>query len=208
MQNLSKCFLVLLLLSLVGCGVPSTPESTFQAFKEAARNRDTNSMVAVLSPDSVDFMVKNQMSYCFEGYVREVHPDELPEHKKRESPDTARTVEVFVAAKKHGVDLNILKLITEDGDGTPLSEIFADAADSITDKYGFLARSMEIGHEFETTSGRESSMYSAWDDATISDIKENGDAATGTVKMKGREREYHFRKIDNQWRIHDPDSER
>ena len=83
MQNLSKCFLVLLLLSLVGCGVPSTPESTFQAFKEAARNRDTNSMVAVLSPDSVDFMVKNQMSYCFEGYVREVHPDELPEHKKR-----------------------------------------------------------------------------------------------------------------------------
>ena len=209
MQNLSKCFFALLFVSLVGCGgARSTPESTFEAMKEAARNQDTKSMVAVLTPDSVDFMIKTQMSYCFEGYVREVHPDELPEHKKRETPDTARTVDVFVAAKKHGVDLEILKRITEDGDGTPLKEIYAEAADSITDKFGFLARTMEIGHEFEVSSGREGRVYSVWEDATISDIKEDGGAATGTVKMKGRESEFHFRKIDNQWRVHYPESDR
>ena len=165
-------------------------------------------MCSLFSPDTIALMNKTQMSYCFEGYLYEEHPDLVPEHKKSQSPDRERKIDVYRAAKEAGIDESILHKITQDGDGTPLLDLYSRAADSIADKLAFRARCVEIGNAFEKKIGTDSDQFSVWNNATFGTIDENRDTATVKVSMKGRETQYHFQRLDNQWRFHIPKNAR
>lgn len=186
----------------------STPDSAIQQLKTAAKNRDAMAFASMISPDTVAYMNEQQMPYCFEGYLLEVHPDQVPEHKKTPSPDNQRNIELYRAAKEAGIDEGILAEITQPAGRKQLQEFYSQAANSISNKVEFLARSLELNNELQKSLGSNRDAFTLWNEGVFGSIDENGDAASAKVTMNGRDAEIHFQRIDDKWRYHIPKDSR
>lgn len=213
--------LVVLILS-AGCGVrstpdaapstpgtaPSTPDSAIQELKIAAKNRDALAFASMISPETVAYMIEQQMPYCFEGYLLEIHPDQVPEHKKTSGPDNDRNIKVYHAAREAGIDESTLDEITQPAHGRPLRELYLKSAQSITSKVKFLARSVELSNELQKAIGADRDAFTLWNEGVFGAIDENGDKATAKVSLNGRDTEIHFQRIENRWRFYVPENAR
>ena len=212
MHKTTQLNLLLILSFSIGCGAPapsnptspSTPESTIQAMKIAAENRDALDFALMHSPDTIALMIEQQMPYCFEGYVAVVHPDQVPEQKKAQGTENERNINVYRAAKEAGIDENILNEITQPARGTPLRELYSRAAESISNKVLFFGRSLEINNELQKVLGADRDAFSVWKEADFGAIEESGDEASVKVSWNGRDTEFHFKRVDNGWLFHIP----
>ena len=171
-------------------------------------------MISVYSDSKVESACTQAMSDCFEGYIREIHPELVPEGKRTENPETAWDVKFYQLAVECGVDETILKKITKVGDSAQIMEavsravcakrefrnvinIFKEAVDSVPDKRTFLAKSWGIHQAFWEEIRSKNDFFSHWKGATIRDVKIDGDQATGWVMSNrtGIESKYQFEKV-------------
>jgi hypothetical protein len=176
-------------LSIAGCsgGGAATPEAAFENFKSAMKNKDFKTAFAQTTPDSQDIMI---------GGFSMALPMAAADPQK--GPKSAEELKKIL--DQHGVkpiDFSQFKP-TQD----PRS-IFKEASAGVKDKPACLADIIT----WVTTNDKNSSMgFEKFSATTLSDVKTEGDTATGTLKSDaagpGPQTDFmKFKRLDGAWFI-------
>jgi hypothetical protein len=177
-----------LLLSLaVGCGGASTPEAAFQNMKKAAQDKNWRAYCNCLTEESQDTMagmmvLSGSMMQALGGLAG--NQNQVGEKIKG----------VF---EKHGLSADAVEKLKNEGPPMSMDKGLSSLSSAIKDRAGFLADMMEVMSEF----GDAKKVTPVMDDATLTDVKIEGDTATGTVTAGGRSGPMHFKRVGSQWKI-------
>jgi len=189
----------LLCLTAVGCGGGggyASPQAAFDAMKAAAEKKDWRGVFKCMTPDSQDgtagvMVVEATMMKTTTRGGEEADEAKTARHKIDE------------VLKKHGVDEEALEEL-ERGDMMPFSEVQAlckKLGAPIKDKPAFVAEMLAAKEEMNPDESTRS-----FEDATLIDVKIDGDEATGTyistVEGKRTGKPISFKRIGGVWLIH------
>jgi hypothetical protein len=185
----------LLIVTMAGCGGGSgggsTPQGTFDAMKAASAKHDWNGMVSCMSAETQDLMLGSMtMMVQFMGMM----PG---------GGDKLKGASEILA--KHGVKLDAppkMDLGADPSKADPTAAMKQLTA-GVKDKPACLAELMEWMEKNGDKSHK--AEFDQMADATLSDVKIDGDKATGkvTAKVDGKDQTHdaHFKKIDGKWYV-------
>lgn len=176
---------------LFGPKVYSSPQEVFDAYHDAARRKDAKEVVNCLAPES-----RREMAAFLAGLavlVREAPPRDAEEERLKKA--------LAAALDRHGLTSEVVKGIP----GMPLlggkqTEEFNNALlGKVKDPEALLVDLMTASLENPLKDRKF-----AIPDATLSDVKIDGDRATGTWTVKGKfaqqSKQVEFVKIDGGWK--------
>lgn len=174
-----------LALALAGCGsdnksdatVYDTPQDAFEAFAAAAKAEDWHATASMLVPDDQAMLAGTGMLMA--GFA--TMGDESKEKSLNE------------LLSRHGVDLDDKSESSAEDMETAMQEVTAP----IKDKPQLIADLMQWISE--NSDDDEGSPFATLD--SLSDVKVDGDQATGTISTEMGDQPIAFRKIDGSWRI-------
>lgn len=193
-KTLSVLVLATILLINIGCSNStkySSPDAVFAQFKSVGINKDFEGLYEILTPEAQAKAVKKMV-----GVVATLKKmDEIPGGDSADVEGKETLAKAVALAKKYGLTEELLGEITSLGNTK--DPAIDKAVESITDPKAYCSGIMKILAEQKKNASMEDGIV----DATLSDVKIDGDTATGTVTMNGRTRERTFKKIDGSWRI-------
>ncbi len=178
----------MLMVALAGCGGPhASPQATFQTCQSASARKDWKAALDCLTPQTRDNVVGGLLVAVASASVM--------------NEDAAAVLE------KHGIDRNQLM-----GDflagafanlgkpGDALGEGVRRCVDKIVDKPAFAG---DASQWIEQHSQQAVDPFGKAREAELSDVRIEGDTASGTVSVPvvGNERSLRFKKIDGRWLI-------
>jgi len=187
-RSLPAVLATLLGVALTGCGGPySSPEATFQTYREAVAKKDWQSAMTALTPESNDKVVGGLMVMAGAAAIF--------------NPDAAAVLE------KHG--LNVKEMLGKlaaaaftnpAGSQDAVAQNTKQYIDSIADKPAFVA---DVVVWLEANNKEAQNKLAQAATAELSNVQVTGDTATGqlSVPIGGSGTSIRFRKIDGRWLI-------
>jgi hypothetical protein len=180
----------------------ATPEAAFDAFRQAAANKDFKGMVALMTPELTDKIFEKVLP----GAILVAGLSEsLGEDGKKKAKA------IYDILEKHGLRQDDLKKAMKDKKGGALKELAAKAKDKpglITEVIDVLQKDQK---ETEATKARDKEEREAVLTTRLKDVRVTGDTATATLvhkklNRKTRKREekedpIQFKKVGGNWRI-------
>ncbi len=177
----------LIALVCLGCGnggeSHSSPQAVFDAMKKFGKAKDYDGILKCYTPDSQDLMVGGMA-------IAASMAKQMGAMFGKADP------EMDALAKKHGLATVDMK----DMQGGDPSAMMKKLAASIKDKGGFMKEFVEL---MEKKDKSKSASFSKSFEGKLSDVKIDGDKATGkiavTIDGKETKNEVQFRKIKGSW---------
>ncbi len=149
-----------------------TPEAVFAAFSQATANNDWQSAIGMITDESKAMVVMGMIFQA--GFMT--------------MDDEAKGKELEQIGKKYGLDENMPE---------PASPDDVDVNSLVDDLPGF------IGELSAWIAANDTDSKGGFPKLTeVSDIKIDGDSATGLVKTEDGQQPIEFRKVDGQWKVH------
>jgi hypothetical protein len=183
-RTTSRIALVTVAAFLAGCGGgASSPEAAFDTFADAAKSKDYQAMIESVTPETQEMMLGSMVF----GASFQAMADE----SKQASLD-----ELF---KKYGIDTQSDAMGEVDDPEKAMKQLVA----GVKDRPACFAAIMEWIEE--NTEGERPDMFEGadFDEAELTEVKIDGDKATGTVVTDGNEdsNPMQFQRIDGVWYI-------
>lgn len=193
----TSLILLIATIALSGCGNGgySSPKAVFDASTAAAKKKDFKTFAECMSPDC-QAMFGGSMAMAAQMAEMMSKMAALGgEEAKKEAE--AKTAAIKKVLDKHGVKIGEKPpagLMGQSGNPNPkaLGALIKDVAD----KPAFIADIM-AAMDGMAGAGPKSDDF----EGTLTDVKETGDTATGTLTTKKSKGTMSFKKIDGSWRI-------
>lgn len=202
---LGHCVAALIIASL-GCQEggsavgSSSPEHAFNAMQEAGNNKDFKKMFAIFTPGTQDKFTGAMLGACaMMKMMSEMTDEEAAAAGGQMVEMKSAASEAMKLAERSGVTDEMLGKISPMKMPNDPSQI--EGIGNVKDKAGFVSEMLII---LENSMGEDKGIMNGMDEATIADIKIDGDSAVGTVTMNGRDQEYKFMQLDGSWRVDVP----
>jgi hypothetical protein len=178
-----------------GCGggaaTHSTPQAVFDAAKTAAEKEDWKSFSQCLTPESRDATAAAVMlaGVMIQGF------SSLGDEK-----DKAAGKEIESVLKKHGVDPKTMEEPPAAAASKDPKEEMKKVIAPIKDRDAFIGDMISAMNKVSKSKGKGGPMPK---DATLKDVKIDGDTATGTITAKDSDKseEVKFKKIGGSWKM-------
>jgi hypothetical protein len=182
--------------TLSGCGgasaAYSTPQATFDTAKAAVAKEDWKGFAQCLTPDSRDTMAG---AMVMAGSMMQAFAGLGGDEGKKEAKD------VEAVLKKHGIDEKSLEGPPLGDAKTDPNEAMKKLSSSIKDRDAFIGEIMTV----MSKSGKMKDKGPMTKDATLKDVKVDGDTASGTIATKADGKDVNepikFRKISGAWKM-------
>jgi hypothetical protein len=187
-RSLPAVLATLLGVALTGCGGPySSPEATFETYRDAVAKKDWKSAMTALTPESNDKVVGGLMAVTALASIF--------------NPDAAAVLQ------KHGLDtkemlgkLAAAALTNPAGGQDAVAQNTRQYLDSIADKPAFVG---DVVAWLEANNKEAENKLAQAATAELSNVQVTGDTATGqlSVPIGGSGTSIRFRKVDGRWLI-------
>ena len=196
MRTLPNLLLAMILTTHIGCNNSATqakldsPDAAFSQFKSMGEKKNFEGLYEILTPEAQDQTVMKMVSVV--AMLKKMN--DLPGGDNSDNEKNESATKAVAHAKKFGLTDELLGNIKSiSRNENPAAQ---EAVKSLTDPKGYCCGVMKILSE-----QKGNSMAAGIANATLTDVKINGDTATGMITMNGDTKERTFKKIDGSWRI-------
>ena len=187
-RTLPAVLATLLGVALTGCGGPySSPEATFQTYRDAVAKKDWKSAMTALTPESNDKVVGGLMAAAALSSTR--------------NQDAAAVLQKHGLNGKEMVAQTAMAALTNPGRGREaVEENVRQYMNAVADKPAFVA---DVIAWLEANNKEAENKFTQAATAELSNVQVTGDTATGqlSVPIGGGGTSIRFRKIDGRWLI-------
>ncbi len=206
------CVLLAALLcsTMIGCGSGghNSPQAAFDAMKTAGEKKDWKGLSECLTPDSRDAMAGSMVIAGSMMKAMSAFAAMAPAEDAEKMKTALKNIDEIL--KKHGIDEEAMEKMQKKTEGKKPDDpkevlaLLKEIAAPIKDKPAFIGDMMKALDEMSD----DDSSGMSFDNATLKDVKVDGDTATATIVKKTDDGEESdpiaFRKVDGGWLVEIP----
>ncbi|MGI9517915.1 MAG: hypothetical protein ACR2NP_12760 [Pirellulaceae bacterium] len=198
-------FVSAIMVSAAGCTsgtatvTSATPQDAFSTLQEAGKNKDWPTFLGCLTPQARDKMAGLMV---VAGSMMSAGPPEgvsiPPEMQEQATKMEEAANEIKAVFASYGVSDDVVSSVTMQtmNDESKIAEL----GSKVSNQAGFIGAITEL---MEKTMGAGGPAF-GMEKGTLGEVNIDGDSATGTITMDGRESPIEFKKINGSWLVEIP----